>query len=297
MGSRPFHLPYFDILLSLRTEDAKGETDFDFVHWGYWHDPKEFVPGIADYKKAQESMNDEVLSAAYLHDGMKVLDVGCGFGGTIKTLNENYSDMELTGVNIDPRQLEVAGELVKPRLENRVNWLEADAVDIPLPDSCFDVVLAVECIFHFPSRQRFLSEAARLLKPGGCLVVSDFCGANQVKNDMDRVAPKSYVRNSFLRRKVRKWFGEGYGELGAEPGTDPPYRQMARNSGLELTLVRDITTNTLPTYDQILHFIRKVKKKTDIDTGSFIKSTYFLKWVSKLGLLRYVILAFESKHG
>src|SRR5438034_5931485 len=44
---------------------------------------------------------------------------------------------------------------------------EADACALPFPDASFDRVLAVECIFHFPSRLRFLKEAARVLKPGG----------------------------------------------------------------------------------------------------------------------------------
>ncbi len=82
--------------------------------------------------------------------------------------------MDLTGLNIDARQLAAAEAQTKPANGNKIGWVEADACRLPFEDNSFDRVLAVECIFHFPSREKFLAEAARVLKPGGYLAVSDF---------------------------------------------------------------------------------------------------------------------------
>ena len=60
-----------------------------------------------------------------------------------------WIDLEMTGLNIDPRQLEVARKEVLPENGNTIDFIEADAVSLPFPDDTFDVVLAVECIFHF----------------------------------------------------------------------------------------------------------------------------------------------------
>src|SRR5262249_51448564 len=128
----------------------------------------------ADYAVAAEELCRRVCDAAPVRDGLYVLDVGCGFGGTIASLNERFKNLDTTGVNIDSRQLARAAETVRPVSGNRARWVEADACALPFADAEFDVVLAVECVFHFPSRATFLSEAARVLKPGGRLALSDF---------------------------------------------------------------------------------------------------------------------------
>jgi cyclopropane fatty-acyl-phospholipid synthase-like methyltransferase len=65
-------------------------------------------------------------------DGEAVLDAGCGFGGTVDSLNGRLSGMDLVGLNIDPRQLQRASSRVVPRLDNRIRWQTGDACAMPL---------------------------------------------------------------------------------------------------------------------------------------------------------------------
>src|SRR5262249_40386438 len=126
------------------------------VHWGYWPDPAAADGSAEDYARAAERLCRRVCAAAAVRDGLRVLDVGCGFGGTLASLNERFDGLHMVGVNIDLRQLDRARLLVRPSPGNAVRFVEADALSLPFADASFDVVLAVECIFHFGDRAAFL---------------------------------------------------------------------------------------------------------------------------------------------
>lgn len=115
-----------------------------------------------------------VCDAGRITDGLRILDVGCGFGGTIDHLNQRFSGAELVGLHIDGRQLRRALELVKARPGNTVDFVEGDACNLPFASGHFDVVLAVECAFHFRSRKQFVREVSRVNKLGGSLALTDF---------------------------------------------------------------------------------------------------------------------------
>jgi ubiquinone/menaquinone biosynthesis C-methylase UbiE len=140
------------------------------IHLGYW------PPGQAceadDFASAQARLDDFVIDAATICDGLAVLDVACGLGGLLATLDTRFRGMELTGVNHDPRQLD-ACHRVRPRPDTILRWVEADACRLPFADASFDRVLCVEAMFHFRSRDAFLREAFRVLRPDGRLVVTD----------------------------------------------------------------------------------------------------------------------------
>jgi cyclopropane fatty-acyl-phospholipid synthase-like methyltransferase len=75
------------------------------VHWGYWENPKKADGSVSDFVAAAENLCQRVCDAASVKDGAKLLDVGCGFGGTIASLNERITNTVLVGLNIDERQL------------------------------------------------------------------------------------------------------------------------------------------------------------------------------------------------
>jgi ubiquinone/menaquinone biosynthesis C-methylase UbiE len=272
-------LPYFDLLIDER--QGGGETGQLWerqVHWGYWEDPKTAEGTRADYVAAMEQMNSVLLDAGKIASGQRVLDVGCGFGGTIQQINAGHSGMHLTGLNIDPRQLAVAEAETYPANGNELDWVEADACQMPFEDNSFDRVLAVECIFHFPSRERFLAEAARVLKPGGYLAVSDF------------VPAVAFLAKTPFWMVVRSQIEKSYGTLGSVPLRS--YKGMGKRGGLQLVANRNIVKNTSPTYPFLIKFFQ--------DQGSedaqkmLIVGTRWIKWLSKLGLIQYRVYTFHK---
>jgi ubiquinone/menaquinone biosynthesis C-methylase UbiE len=272
-------LPYFDLLMDERQDGGEtGQLWERQVHWGYWEDSKSADGTRADYLAAMEQMNAELLEAGNVADGQRLLDVGCGFGGTIQQINAGHRDMSLPGLNIDPRQLAAAEAQTYAANGNEIDWVEADACAIPLEDNSFDRVLAVECIFHFPSRELFLAEAGRVLKPGGYLAVSDF------------VPAVAFLAKTPFWMAIRSRIGKSYGTLGNVPLSS--YKAMGKRGGLELVANRNISRNTSPTYPFLIKFFREQGSADAQKT--LIVGTRWIKWLSRLGLIQYRVYTFHK---
>lgn len=112
----------------------------------------------------------DLLQAARVQTGERVLDVACGTGAVTRLLAERVG---LTGnvvsLDINPGMLAVARRTV---LGPNIEWLESSALDMPLPDATFDAVVCQQGLQFFPDRPAALSEMRRVLKPGGRLALA-----------------------------------------------------------------------------------------------------------------------------
>ena len=271
-------LPYFDNLLDLLAQghETISSSFGRHVHWGYWPQPSSVLPSAGDFAQAAEELSRQVCLAGNITHQLGVLDVGCGFGGTVAHINENYASMALAGLNLDARQLARARDIVKPRGDNQIDFCQGNACALPFPDQAFDVVLAVECIFHFPSRQQFFAEAYRVLKPGGFLALSDFVSH-------PAIAPFTKIR---LPECLNIGF---YGKCNVQY-TVRHYRNLAQQTGFALRTERDITHNTLPTYT----YLRWLGSQQQVAPPIAKLETITLEALSRLKLLNYYIYGFQK---
>lgn len=137
------------------------------VHYGLW----EF--GTRKHRESLRNLDRCIASHLELPPGARVLDAGCGIGGTGRHLAVEHG-LRVVGITLSPSQARRACRLSRalppPR---RPLFLLADYTRSGFAAASFDGIVAVESACHADRKLAFLTEAARLLRPGGRLVVAD----------------------------------------------------------------------------------------------------------------------------
>ena len=117
-------------------------------------------------------LNREFVESLSLSDCRDVLDLACGAGTLTELVLELAPRARVTGVDLDPRQLEIARGRLAERHGARVEFLRGTADELPLPDSCQDHVVMGNAIHLLPDLPRLLGEVRRVLRPGGAFSFS-----------------------------------------------------------------------------------------------------------------------------
>jgi ubiquinone/menaquinone biosynthesis C-methylase UbiE len=113
-----------------------------------------------------------VLDAVSLEGSEKVLDVPCGTGELESRLLARWPGLRITGVDISPAMLRKS---VAKNRRHAVAWIEADVADLPVADDSFDWVICANSFHYFRRPVESLVELRRVLRPGGQLVLVDWC--------------------------------------------------------------------------------------------------------------------------
>ncbi|CAM8973524.1 unnamed protein product [Rhodiola kirilowii] len=150
----------------------------DHIHHGFYDAGEETV-SLSDHRSAQIRMIEEALRYAGLSEVGKqrkrIVDVGCGIGGTSRYLAEKYG-AESRGITLSPVQVQRAQALsVAQGLADQVSFQVADALNQPFPDGQFDLVWSMESGEHMPNRAKFVSELVRVAAPGATIIIVTCC--------------------------------------------------------------------------------------------------------------------------
>ncbi|SEP43276.1 Cyclopropane fatty-acyl-phospholipid synthase [Rhodospirillales bacterium URHD0017] len=137
-------------------------------HFGYYE------PGIQEHAHALSNANRVLSKVAGVQSGDRVLDAGCGVGGSSLWLARHHA-VEVVGITPVEHQVAQAREIARQRgLQDRVTFEQVDYLRTPFPDASFDVVWALESLCHAVDKRTFYREAFRLLRPRGRLVVAEY---------------------------------------------------------------------------------------------------------------------------
>lgn len=97
----------------------------------------------------------------------RILDLACGTLTLTEVILERAPEARITGVDYDPRQLEIArSHFAGPRAA-RLDWVHSPADELPLPDAAFDACVMGNAIHMLPDLPKLLREVRRVLRPGG----------------------------------------------------------------------------------------------------------------------------------
>jgi tocopherol O-methyltransferase len=198
------------------------------VHHGYWLDAADSTAPAA----AQERLIDELYALAGSPRRPRVLDIGCGYAGSLLWL-ARHAGASGVGLTISPAQC-LAGRAAL-RLAGQADRLAVRLADAqrpwPVADGSCDLVWCVECSEHLADRAHLAREAARALRPGGTL-----CLAAWLRGALDSPEARR------LRRQVER------GMLSHPLSTAPPYLRHLAAAGFAAVEARLITAHVERTW-------------------------------------------------
>ena len=225
--------------------------------------PEDLAP-IDEFHIRGRAATLELARAAGLDATKRVLDVGCGVGGTSRCLAREFG-CRVTGIDLTDEYCRDAENLTaRIGLAHLVDYRQGDATRLPFDDQSFDVVWTEHVAMNIPDKPRLYKEMYRVLKPGGTLAIYDvlsgssgeviypvpwartpdtsfMVGTRELRellgeagftltdwSDTTEAAREWFVA---LAEKIRK---EGFPQLGFHVLLGPDFKEMAQNQGRNL---------------------------------------------------------------
>jgi MPBQ/MSBQ methyltransferase len=176
----------------------------EHIHLGYYTKDEKYM--FKPLNEAQYAFIDEMMKFGGIDpatDGeAKVLDVGCGFGGTSRYLARALGPKShVTAITLSPNQVKRAQELAIEQDTPNVKFMVEDALKLPsFPDNSFDIVWACESGEHMPDKKKYIDQMMRVLKPGGKFVMATWCQRD------DRNAPFDKRDKRDLQYLYEEWY-------------------------------------------------------------------------------------------
>lgn len=202
----------------------------EHIHHGYW------IRGNETKETAQLQLIEHLAQVAGIQPRAKILDVGCGFGASSIYLARHY-EAEATGITISPVQVEMANKAAAAAGVNASFLLmDAEAMNFDKP---FDVIWSVESITHYRDIPNFFASAAKLLKPGGTLAITDW-----------------FKRKDLTPRECKKSLTSIEQGMLVQLQTIDDYKSFIVASGLEVTQSEVLNKNCAKTWDFCLDIIK-----------------------------------------
>ena len=197
---------------------------------------------------------DALARHAKINQSTHVLDLCCGLGGPARYLAYHHG-CRVTGVDMNTDRLAGAVRLTeRTKLQDRVLFHHANALQTGLADETFDVIVSQEAFCHIPDKKTLIAECVRLLKPGGRIVYTDILARNSMTNEI-----RSRLENEMA-----------FSEL----STLEQYCHLLEENGCQVVEVEDLSDDWAQILIDRLAMYRSLKEQTVSSFGL----AHFQKW-------------------
>lgn len=222
----------------------------DHIHHGYW------LRGDESKEQAQVQLIEHLARAAGISWQARILDIGCGYGGSSIYLAREYG-AQTTGITISPVQVQMAREAAaKAGVRSHFLLMDAEAMNFPEP---FDVLWSVESISHYQDHENFFASAARLLKRGGAMAITDWFKKDGLTPSQHRKALEPIERGMMVQLRTME-----------------EYESLMVANDLKITKKEILNQQCAKSWDLGLDVIKK-KELWAMAAGFGVDFIYFLK--------------------
>ena len=243
-----------------------------------------YITGKESRGEAQENLMKLLAGKAKIRPGSRILDVGCGLGGSSIWLTKNLGAKTL-GITISPVQIEIARQSAREqKTASKFLLMNAEEMDFPEP---FDVIWLVAVLTHFQDQEQFFKLAAKFLEKSGKLIIFDWMIDEGIENVEDDRDIHSVLEGMFL----------------ANLYSNNTYLEWLRQDGYRITYLEDITSLTLKTWDEAISLIKepgiwkfafKIAEKEGKEVFTFLKSVRAMKRAMQKGKIKSRVIIAEK---
>merc|ERR1712051_584420 len=139
------------------------------------------------------------------HD--KILDVGCGIGGSAFYMAKRFG-VQVYGYDLSVNMINIANDLgmeQKANVKHAVQFYVEDATLMDYPDQFYDMVYSRDTILHIKDKKALFEMFYRTLKPGGKVVITDYCHGDKPQHSQHFV---DYVKSRGYHLHTVKEYGK-----------------------------------------------------------------------------------------
>lgn len=172
---------FYDTVSAQLDGNVFGQFSF-FLNYGYVPDEQ---PSFSAVELPEQYINKnsvrlvlEVIQDCPV-DGKRILDVGCGRGGTIQVLKTFFKPASLDGLDLSSAAIQFCRQA---HLDPHVSFHEGDAENLPFEDGSFEIVTNVESSHTYPNIERFYAEVFRVLRRDGHFLYTDLLSPAQSRS-------------------------------------------------------------------------------------------------------------------
>lgn len=160
-----------------REGDENQETLMDIRYSQTFIFRLEWIFGHTFVSTGGEATTRHFCGRFGLRHNQRVLDVGCGTGGSAFFMARHYG-VEIHGVDISTNMINIAIERLgqcESRLKNKIQFEIQDIVEADYDSNTYDLIYSRDVILHIHEKDKLFAKLHRWLKPGGILFITDYC--------------------------------------------------------------------------------------------------------------------------